>query len=187
MTTLTGRADARTDLDHGQIVIVTARWIMIAIGLVLSIFYPTGTVGELRLQVALILLLGIANFYLHAQLLRRKPIPVWVAYLASAADLLVISILLLPQGGFDSYRYVLYFPALLALSVAFEPAVTAVYAGAAIVVYGAIAVLTVPLPADDLPIVVCRLLMLAAIAFCGVVYWRIEQERRLGRTGKDQT
>ena len=71
----TDRADARTDLDHGQIVIVTARWIMIAIGLVLSIFDPTGTVGELRLQVALILLLGIANFYLHAQLLRRKPIP----------------------------------------------------------------------------------------------------------------
>ena len=63
-----------------------------------------------------------------------------MAYVASAADLLVISILLIPQGGFGSYRYVLYFPALLALSVAFEPAVTLVYAGAAIVVYGGIAV-----------------------------------------------
>src|SRR5262249_61982085 len=98
--------DTRTDLDHGQIVVVTARWMMIVIGLVLTLAYPTATLADLRVQVSLILLLGIANLYLHAQLIRRRPIPTWTAYVASTADLLVILLLLIPQGGFDSYRFV---------------------------------------------------------------------------------
>jgi hypothetical protein len=171
-------ADRRTDLDHGQIVVVTARWLMIAVGLVLTLAYPTATLADLRVQVSLILLLGIANFYLHAQLIRRRPIPTWTAFVASAADLLVISLLLVQQGGFDSYRFVLYFPALLALSVAFEPAVTFVYATATCFVYACIALTT----ADDLhgaaPVIVGRLFMLAAVAYCGAAYWRIERDRR---------
>jgi hypothetical protein len=170
--------DARTDLDHGQIVIVTARWLMIGIGLVLTLAYPTATIGDLRLQVSLILLLGIANFYLHAQVIRGRPIPLAAAYTASGADLLVISLLVALQGGFDSYRYVLYFPALLALSVAFEPVVTLAYGWATILVYGVITLATSHAPAADLPVVASRLLMLAAVAFCGAVYWNIERDRR---------
>jgi hypothetical protein len=168
----------RTDLDHGQIVVVTARWMMIAVGLVLTLAYPTATLAELRVQVSLILLLGIANFYLHAQLIRRRPIPTWTAFFASAADLLVISLLLIPQGGFDSYRFVLYFPALLALSVAFEPEVTFAYATACGVVYACIAVATADALPSDLPIIAGRLFMLAAVAYCGASYWRMERARR---------
>ena len=173
------RAAAQADLNHGQSVIVTARWIMIGIALVLSVIAPGGKVGDLRVQISLILLLGIANFYLHAQLLRRRSIPDWVAYVASATDILVISILLLPQGGFDSYRYVLYFPALVALSVAFEPLVTAAYAGTAVLLYAGIAVGTAPSLRADLPVIASRVLMLAAVAVCGAVYWHIERDRRL--------
>jgi glucan phosphoethanolaminetransferase (alkaline phosphatase superfamily) len=170
------QSDARTDLDHGQIVIVTARWLMIGVGLVLTLAYPTAALGDLRLQVSLILLLAIANFYLHAQVIRGRPIPLWAAYAASGADLLVISLLVAAQGGFGSYRYVLYFPALLALSVAFDPAVTFVYAVATAVVYAVISMPTTE--PTDAPIVVSRVLMLAAVAFCGAVYWRVERERR---------
>jgi hypothetical protein len=173
------QADARTDLDHGQIVVVTARWTMIVVGLALSIVYPTATVSDLRVQVSLILGLAIANFYLHAQLIRRRPIPRWTAFVASAADLVVISLLLIPQGGFSSYRYVLYFPALLALSVAFEPVVTLAYATATVVVYTCIVLATAHALGADGPIIVERLLMLAAVASCGAVYWRIERDRRL--------
>jgi hypothetical protein len=171
-------ADARTDLDHGQIVIVTARWLMIGIGLALTLAYPTAAITDLRLQVSLILLLAIANFYLHAQVIRRRPIPPLAAYAASAADLIVISLLIAAQGGFASYRYVLYFPALLALSVAFEPIVTLAYGWATVLVYGAITLATSGAPAADLPVVASRLLMLAAVAFCGAVYWGIERDRR---------
>jgi hypothetical protein len=168
--------DARTDLDHGQIVVVTARWLMIVVGLVLTIVYPTGALGDLRLQISMILLLAIGNFYLHAQVIRGRPIQLWAAYAASGADLLVISLLIAAQGGFGSYRYVLYFPALLALSVAFEPLVTLAFAVATVAVYSAISMLTTE--PTDAPIVASRLLMLAAVAFCGAVYWRVERERR---------
>jgi hypothetical protein len=168
-----------TDLDHGQIVVVTARWLMIAVGLILTLAYPTATLADLRVQVSLILLLGIANFYLHAQLIRRRPIPTWTAIVASAADLLVISLLLIPQGGFDSYRFVLYFPALLALSVAFEPDVTFVFASATCAVYLCIALATAGgIHAAAGPVIVGRVFMLAAVAFCGAAYWRIERDRR---------
>ena len=171
------RVGALTDLDHGQIVIVTARWILIAVGLFLLIVKPTGNVGELRLQVALILLLGMANFFLHAQLLKRRPIPEAVVYVASAVDLTVISILLLSQGG-DSPLYVLYFPALLALSVAFDPVVTSFYAIATAAVYGSAAVMQAPAGVDVLPVVTTRLLMLVAVACCGGFYWYVERDRR---------
>ena len=108
-------------------------------------------------------------------------IPDWVAYVASATDILVISLLLLPQGGFDSYRYVLFFPALVALSVAFEPIVTAAYASTAVILYAGIAVGTAPSLRADLPVIASRVLMLAAVAVCGAVYWHIERDRRRSR------
>ena len=170
--------DTRTDVDHGQIVVVTARWLMIAVGLVLTLAYPTATLGDLRLQVSLILLLGVANFYLHARVIRRRPIPLWAAYTASGADLLVISLLCAAQDGFGSYRYVLYFPALLALSVAFEPAVTMIYASATVVVYALLTVPTLQAPGAELPVLASRLVMVAAVSYCGAVYWTVEHNRR---------
>jgi hypothetical protein len=120
----------------------------------------------------------VGNFFLHAQLLKRRPIRAEVAYAASAADLAVVSILLLAQGGFGSYRYVLYFPALLALSVAFRPAVTALYAGATAVWYALVAGSAAPADADAWPIVTTRVLMLVGVAFCGAAYWYVERDRR---------
>ena len=172
------RAEAQSDLDHGQVVIVTARWILIAAGLFLAIVYPPANVAELRLQIAVILVLAVANFFLHAQLLKGRPITRDTAYAASGIDLAVISILLLSQSGHDPYLYVLYFPALLGLSVAFEPAVTAIYAGATAAFYGLFAIATAPSLAVAMPIVTTRMLMLIAVAFCGAVYWRVEHDRR---------
>lgn len=177
MSLRTMRAEAHADLDHGQVVIIMARWLLIAVGLFLLIVKPTSDVAELRLQISLILLLGLVNFCLHAQLLKRRPVPDAVAYAASAFDLVVITALLLSQGG-DSPVFVLYFPALLALSVAFEPYVTVGYAIATVGVYGIIAAGAMPAGVDAGPIVITRVLMLAAVAFCGGLYWTVENSRR---------
>jgi hypothetical protein len=168
---------ARADLDHGQVVIIMARWLLIAVGLFLLIVKPTSHVAELRLQIALILMLGLVNFFLHAQMLKRRPVPETVAYAASAFDLVVITILVLSQGG-DSPAFVLYFPALLALSVAFEPMMTVLFGIATVCVYGVIAAHAMPPGVDAAPIVITRVLMLGAVAFCGVVYWFVEHDRR---------
>jgi len=171
------QAEAQADLDHGQVVIVTARWLLIVVGLFLLILRPTGSVGELRVQVALLLLLGLVNFVLLARLLRRRPVLPVIAYTASAFDLVVVTILVLSQGG-DSPTFVLYFPALVALSVAFEPLVMVEYALATAGVYGVIAFTRLPAGPDRGPIILTRVLMLSAVAFCGGVFWFVEHDRR---------
>jgi hypothetical protein len=174
---LTLRAPAAgADLTHGQIVIVVARWILIGVGLFVALFEPDA-IGDLRLQVALILGLGAANFLVHAHLLRRTPVPPLAAYAASAADLAAITLLVAAQGGFESNLYVLYFPALMAVAVAFPAGAALAYAGLAAAAYGCIALATAP--AGDGPAVVAsRVLMLGAVAFCGHAYGRIEDSRR---------
>src|SRR5262249_46061051 len=137
------QVEAQADLDHGQAVIVSARWLLIIVGLFLLILRPTGSVGELRLQIALLLLLGLVNFILLARLLRHLPVLPPAAYAASAFDLGVVTTLVLSRGG-DSPSFVLYFPPLVALSVAFEPVVMIEYSVAPAAVYGVIAVSRLP-------------------------------------------
>src|SRR5712692_9551752 len=74
------------DLAYGQFVIVTARWILVAAGLLLALWLAE-SVETLRLKVPVILLLAVGNFYVHAGLLRKRPLRDEIAQLASAADI----------------------------------------------------------------------------------------------------
>jgi hypothetical protein len=174
-------------LTHqGQIVIVVARWILVLAGLMLAIWNPA-PVGELRLQLLVLLGLAVANFFLHAQLLMRRPVQDAVVYAASAADLAVITTLILSQHGFASDLYIFYFVALLAFSITFPTRETAIFAGVTGAIYTAIGLVSLDTsaarwygtPDDNLLALVARVLMLAAAAFCGNLYWRQERERRL--------
>ena len=165
------------DLMYGQSVIVAARWILVVSGLFLALWNP-GEMSELRIQILFILLLAVANFYLQAQLLMKKPASSGVVYFASAADLAVISVMVILGGGFDSNVYVFYFPALLAVSVAFSPATTLLFAGGAASLYTFISLGSAPFGDIDLQVMIARLLMMTAVAVCGQIYWRIERDRR---------
>lgn len=165
------------DLMYGQSVIVTARWILVLSAFMLALWNP-GPMGELRTQVLFILLLAVANFYLQAQILMKKPASSGVVYFASAADLAVISVMIILGGGFDSNVYVFYFPALLALSVAFSPAATLLFAGSAAGLYAFISLGSALFGDINLQVMIARLIMMSAIAVCGQIFWRIERDRR---------
>lgn len=161
---------------------MAARWVLVGAGLALALWSPAA-IGPLRLQVLVLLLIAVANFFLHAQLLRRKGAVGQVAYAASASDLVVISVLVASQGGFDSNLFAFYFPAVLAISVAFPPKLTAIYTGGAIGMYGLVCLRSVvdsKTPNADLQILLTRVLMLAAIAVCGALHQRVEASRRAG-------
>jgi hypothetical protein len=164
------------DLHHGQIVIIAARWILVGAGLLLAFWNPDA-VGELRVQLMLILGLAVANFFLHSRVLMGRQVVPAVAYLASAVDIGVISMIVAVGGGFDSGAYVFYFPALLVLSVAYRTEVTLLFAGAVMVLYGLIASAGI-VGAEDGATVVTRIMILAAVAVCGNVFYRSEQDRR---------
>src|SRR5919202_1983654 len=117
--------------------------------------------GELRVQIFVILVLAVANFYLHAQVLRRRPILDTVAYGASAADVGIITLLVLANGGFGSNLYIFYFPAILAFSVAFSTTMTFAFAGGAMALYALVGLATMDGMTDaNLQTLVTRLIML---------------------------
>ena len=170
-----GTGDSTEGLSHGQIVIIAARWVLVVAGLLLALWDPAG-MGELQVSIVLILALAVGNFFLHSHVIRGQQVPATVAYAASAADIGVISLVLVVTGGFNTIPYVFYFPALLALSVAFPPKVTALFTGAIMAIYGLVSVASAS-PSEG-PALVTQLVMLAGVAFCGNAYWRIERDRR---------
>jgi len=163
------------DLAYGQPVIVAVRWLMIISGLVLAI-WNVNNLQELRLSLVVIFLLAITNFYLQAQLLMKKQVIKPVVYASSAVDLILISFLVASQGGYNSSIYVYYLPAIAAFSVAFPRWLTGLYVAFLLVIYWIIASITAD---SDQMIIIIRLMMIAAVAFCGSLYLAIERTRRL--------
>ena len=163
------------DLAHGQIVIIAARWILVVAGLILVLWNP-GSMVDLQVSVPLILAMGVANFFLHSQLLMRGPLRPTVVYAASLADIAVISTIIIVLGSFPSNVYVFYLPALLAMSVTFKTRVVAAYSTVTTATYGLIALGTGG--SDEPEVIVTQLTMMVATVVCGNLYWRMEGSRR---------
>ena len=64
-------------------------FLLVLLGLMIAIWNPD-PLPILRVEIGVVLLVAIANFVMHAQLLRRRPQIEAVAYGASLGDLLVI-------------------------------------------------------------------------------------------------
>ena len=167
-------ADDR-DLMDGQGILVIARWILVGAGLLLALWNPEA-LGELKVEIGLILTLAVANFFLHVQMLREQPPLKWVAYLASGADIVAITAIVIVSGGADSGLYTFYLPALIAIAVAFPVGASLVLSAGAIGLYGL--VLSTGMGGSDDPLLVVRLVMMVAVVACGIVYRSIEGERR---------
>ena len=163
------------DLMDGQGILVTARWILVGAGLLLALWNPE-ELGELKVEIGLILTLAFANFFLHVQMLREQPPQKWVAYLASGADIVAITAIVVVSGGAESGLYTFYFPALIAIAVAFPVGASLVLSAGAIGLYGL--VLSTGMGGSGDALLVVRLVMMVAVVACGIVYRNIERERR---------
>ncbi|GMQ79165.1 MAG: hypothetical protein BMS9Abin02_1725 [Anaerolineae bacterium] len=169
----TKEAASSSDLIYGQPVIVAMRWILVASGLLLILWNPD-SLSVMRVQILVILLLALANFYLHAQLLMKRPVIDEVVYVSSAVDLILVTVLILIGNGFESRLLVYYFPAIVSFSVVFPTVLTGTYVGSTIAVYGLIGLIS----GGDPMIILTRLLIIAAVGTCGNLYLRIERSRR---------
>lgn len=174
-----GRLSERMEeLAYGQLVIVSARWILVLSGLLLTLWSPD-PLGRLRLQIVILLLMAVGNFFLHTQALMSRPLLHKVIYASSAADLAVITLLIVTGGGFGSSLYTFYFPAILAFSVVFPTHVTILYTATVTSLYTIISMVSLnDGSAGDVQVLVARLVILVAIAVCGNIFWRVERRRR---------
>jgi hypothetical protein len=168
--------DDPAELRWGQRVVVGARWILVASGLLLATIAPA-SVTQLRIQSVLVLALAVCNFGLLAQLIRNpRPDPL-IAYAASAADVVVVTVLVIAQGGFGSDLFVFYFPAILALSLCFAMPATVLFVGVTVLAYGVVSAPTAS-TAADLQTLLLRCGALIAVAVCAQVYRSVEATRR---------
>ena len=165
------------DLLHGHSIIIAARWMLVAVGLMLVLYRPQSAT-DLTIGVLSILGIAVINFWLHTRPLTNRPTePSW-AYLASAADIGVISALMLLRGSVSGNTYAFYYPAVVGYSLVFPSAVSVLLSGAMLgFVY-----LTGVSDALDERVLVARLLTLAATAFIGWRYRRVEEQRRERRS-----
>jgi len=161
------------DLRQGYSVIIAARWMLVAAGLAFVLYRPQ-SVMELTVGVLSVLGIAVVNFWLHARPLTNRPVEPFWAYCASAADLAVISGLMLLQSSQPSKTYAFYYPAILAYSLVFPASVSTALSAA---VLGFVFVTGAHDGLDE-RILTVRLLTLAATAFIGWRYRRVEEQRR---------
>ena len=174
-TTLASREPRPVDVYQGTSVIIAARWLLVAAGLAFVLYRPHST-AELAIGVLSILGVAVTNFWLQMRPLRNRPIePLW-AYLASGADLAVISGLIVVQGDPSSKTFVFYYPAIVAYSLVFPGNVTRILTGG---ILGFLIYLSRTGDVAEMTLVT-RFLTLAAMAFIGWRYRGVE-ERRVAR------
>jgi len=191
-STHTTRGQA-SDLANGQILIVSARWVLIVTALALSLWSPAPSdLNWLRLSLFVLLALAVGNFYLHAQILMRRSVPEPVVYAASAADLVVVTVLTAAFGGSDAPMFVFYYPALLAFALVFPLPMTVVFTGAVVWLYTVVSLgdpfrWASQLDSPDAQVLVARLISMVALAVVANQYARVEADRRAAYTGEPPT
>src|SRR5487761_1482826 len=91
--TTTSAKPSLADPAGGQIVIVIARWLLVVSGLAIPLWRsPQSDLNAIRIGLFVLLALAVANFYLHMQILMKRPVIESLLYAASAADILVITL-----------------------------------------------------------------------------------------------
>ena len=178
---MTTRDTLEGNMGPGQIVIVVARWLLIATAFAITLWSPMEKdLGGIKITVIALFVLAIGNFYIHAQLLMRRPLPANIVYSASAVDVGVITLVIWAFAGSGDQIFVFYYTALLAMSLVFPVGVTAIFTTALLSAYAAVRIMPTGLmPTDgDLQVLALRLISLAAIAVVGSMYQRIEHERQ---------
>lgn len=180
--------EAAEDIFFGQVVIIWARWFVI-LAAAISVLWVATTVQELTIAVLPIVALMAMNFYVHGRYLMERPVnPVFLSVI-SLLDLVVITAMVLVwpgRSGLDSPYFVFYYPITLAFAFVFPPSRTVLYTGAAIVAYTVASLIAHPSflgDADQVNLLVMRIIPLAAMGGLGTFYWRIQRQRRREASG----
>jgi hypothetical protein len=184
----TNREDIQ-DVWYGQIVIIMARWFVIAAGVMLTLWRAdqiqdiTGVIYPLIGLVAL-------NFFMHGRIITGSPIRRELILVSSIVDVALISVIVATaswkaDSGIENPFYVFYYPVLLAFALVFPWRFAIPFGGAAIATYVAI-VLSTGLgddPTQAHETLVARAVTLASITLLGNLYWRIQRTWRLTHVG----
>jgi hypothetical protein len=172
--------EAAADVFFGQVVMIWARWAVIAAAAVVFLWNATD-VGAMTQRVLLLAALMALNFFLHGRYLVERPANRVLILLSSLADVGLIVAAVALWGGFQSQLFILLYPVLFAFALVFPPRFTAALTVLAVGLYaGAVALAGTGWTGDLqlMKVLMVRVLTLAAVGGLGTYYWRIQRDRR---------
>ncbi len=160
------------EAQRGHLLIITARWVLVVVGMVLTLINPAD-VFELQVGIVVLLTLAVANFFLHVNVLAKRYVPQTLLYAATLGDLAVISTIV---GTASENAFVFYFVAVLAYGLVFPWRMALLFTGGVVVAYTGISLIPVP---DDFSgtAFFARVLMLAAVVSLATIYRNVEWRR----------
>lgn len=177
------KQEAAEDIFFGQVVIIWARWFVIAAGIIYALWVSTST-AQLSMAILLFAVIIGMNFYVHGRYLMEKPINRTLLLALSFIDLLLVSLIVLlgpGQRGIENSLFIFYYPLLLGFAFVFPQTLTAVYTALTLLVYTMVCVVASPGLLTNGPVLetlLMRLITLAAVGGLGTYYWRIQRGRR---------
>jgi len=172
--------EAAEDIFFGQTVMHWARWFLIVGGIVMAL-WTIDDATRMAIGMVPIVALMAMNFYLHGRQLAQRPANPRLIAAASLLDLGAITMVVLLQGGVDSWFFIMYYPVVLAFAFVMRPVFTLFYACAALLAYTGVCFVADPLEMIDmgsLETLVTRLVTVGAMGGLGAYYWRIQRDRR---------
>ena len=169
------------DYRFNMRVAVNVRWSLIVAYLLLHNYRPTFDVNYVSLNVVVIALSAL-NGFAHWRVLRNRPITWQMVLALSVMDLVLITGGIAITSRFGNQFFVLYYPALLALSVVF-PSRRVSFTGVTLVAlaYAAMSIWMEPgldLDAQDEKHLAIRIITMYAVVGAAVLIAKIERERR---------
>jgi hypothetical protein len=177
--------EAAEDIFFGQVVMIWARWFLIAAGTIFFLW-----TAEKSTQIALgvlpvVALIGL-NFYLHGRYLLERPSNVLQITVASTIDVALVSAIVLmwrsstvpPLTGLASPFFVFYYPVVLAFAFVMPRRVTLIFTVTVAAAYSAICLPDLT-SITSVKVLVLRLATLCAMGGIGTFYWRIQRSRRI--------
>lgn len=173
--------EAAEDIFFGQIVIIWARWFLIAAGAVIALWSAT-TPSQLTLAILTLMVLMGINFFTHTRYLMSQPVNKFLLLFANLIDVAIITLLVFfwnGKTGLESDFFILYYPILLAWALVFPPTITIIFSLITLVVYAAACLFIDPqtlLTIGGLNMLTTRLVTLGAMAGLGTYYYRRQRD-----------
>ncbi len=186
--------EAAEDVFFGQVVIIWARWFLIAAGAVLVV-WKFNTQATLTVGIIPILVLMVMNFYLHGRYLMEKPVGTPLIILTSLVDLVIITVLVAfwsVEPGEPRLRnqfFIFYYPMVLSFAFVMPRRIEIAYTVAALVLYTLVMAFSLGTHEtltggvaiqNNLKTLLFRLVTLGAMGGLGNYYFRIQRARRRG-------
>jgi hypothetical protein len=182
--------EAAEDIFFGQIVIIWARWFLIAAGAVVALWSATDE-NQLILAILTVVVLMGMNFFVHGRYMTGKPVNKFLLLFANLIDVAVITLMVLfwpGQAGMNSNFFILYYPILLAWALVFSPEITIIFSLITLAVYTAACLLggdvQLAWSIAGFETLVARLITLGAMAGLGTYYYRRQRDSLRALTAK---